>query len=158
MSRKIPQAVKFKKDYMMMLAFLLFFLIVSAECFLIVWLPWHLRLEGMWAEQVAQQELIERFDFIRFLSRSASGKLAKPAGAEAAIISRSLDRAAAYMHQFSKVISAAQCRGFMDVMDKLWWQFNSINRNKAFSQAVELDNTNYLKSLRGSNSPAQVKE
>ena len=58
MSRKIPQAVKFKKDYMMMLAFLLFFLIVSAECFLIVWLPWHLRLEGMWAEQVAQQELL----------------------------------------------------------------------------------------------------
>ena len=97
MSRKMPQSVKFKRDYMMMLAFLLFFLIVSAECFLIVWLPWHLRLEGIWAEQVAQQELIERFDFVRFRTKLAAGKLAKPAGAEAALICRSLDRAAAYI-------------------------------------------------------------
>ena len=143
---------------MMMLAFLLFFLIVAAECFLIVWLPWHLRLDGMWAEQVAQQELIERFDFIRFISRAASGKLAKPASAEAAIISRSLDRAAAYMHQYSKVMTAAQCRSFMDVLARLGAQFHSINRNNVFSQAVELDNTRYLKSLQGCKSPAQVKK
>ena len=158
MSRKMPQSVKFKRDYMMMLAFLLFFLIVSAECFLIVWLPWHLRLEGIWAEQVAQQELIERFDFVRFRTRLAADKLAKPAGAEAALISRSLDRAAAYMHQYSKMMSPAQCRSFMDVLSKLAAQFSSINSDKVFSQAVELDSKNYLKSLRGSKSPAQIKK
>ena len=158
MGRKVPQSVKFKKDYMMMLAFLLFFMIVSAECFLIVWLPWHLRLEGMWAEQVAQQELIDRFDFIRFLSRSAAGKLGKPAGSEAALVSRSLDRAAAYMHQYSKVMNSAQCRVFMDVLSRLGTHFFTINSDKVYSQAIELDSKNYLKSLRGSKSPAQIKK
>lgn len=158
MGRKIPQSVKFKKDYMMMLAFMLFFLIVTAECFLIVWLPWHLRLDSMWAEQVAQQELIERFDFVRFRARLASTKLGKPLGAEASLISRSLDRAAAYMHKYSKFMNTAQCRIFMDTLSKLAAQFYSIQKNSAFSQAIELDNTKYLKMLRGSNTPADIKK
>lgn len=153
MGRKIPQSVKFKKDYMMMLAFLLFFLIVTAECFLIVWLPWHLRLDNMWAEQVAQQELIERFDYVRFLSRAASEKLAKPKSAEALLISRSLDRAASYMHKYGKQMNTAQCRIFMDILSKLTTQFFSLQKNDAFSQVIELDNTKYLKTLRVSNSP-----
>ena len=143
---------------MMLLAFMLFFLIVASECFLIVWLPWHLRLEGVWAEQVAQQELIERFDFVRFRARAAAGKLAKPAGAEAMLVSRSLDRAAAYMHKYGKFMNTAQCRNFMDTLSKLARQFFSIQKNIVFSQAIELDNTNYLKTLRGSNTPADVKK
>lgn len=158
MGRAVPQSVKFKKDYMMLLAFLLFFLIVATECFLIVWLPWHLRLESMWAEQVAQQELIERFDYVRFRSRAAAGKLAKPASAEALLISRSLDRAAAYMHKYSKVMDAGQCSGFMNTLRKLDVQFYAITQKKVFSQAIELDNTKYLKSLRGWDPAAQIKK
>lgn len=158
MSKAMPQSVKFKRDYMMMLAFLLFFLIVAAECFLIVWLPWHLRLENMWAKQVAQQELIERFDFVRFQARAASGKLAKPAGSEASLISRSLDRAAAYMHQYSKEMSAGQCSQFMGTVSKLAGHFYVLAKKNTFSQAIELDKTKYLKSLRGSSSPVQVKK
>ena len=158
MSRAMPQSVKFKKDYMMMLAFLLFFLIVAAECFLIVWLPWHLRLEGMWAEQVAQQELIERFDFVRFRARAAAGRLAKPASSEVLLISRSLDRAAAYMHKYSKLMSAAQCNGFMTTLSKLMAQFYAMTEKKVYSQVIELDNTKYLKTLRGVDSLAQIEE
>ena len=158
MSRKMPQSVKFKRDYMMMLAFLLFFLIVAAECFLIVWLPWHLRLENVWAEQIAQQELVERYDLVRFRARSASSKLAKPAGSEAALISRSLDRAAAYMHQYSKTMSAGQCSQFMETVSKLAGHYYVLAQKNTFSQAIELDKNKYLKSLRGSNSPVQVKK
>ena len=158
MGRKVPQSVKFKKDYMMVLAFLLFFMIVAAECFLIVWLPWHLRLENIWAKQVAQQELIERYDQVRNQAKSGAGKLAKPAGSEAALIYRSLDRAAGYMHKYGKSMSAGQCRAFMDTVSKLGFQFDLIRKKKAFSQVIELDNTNYLKTLRGSISPAQAKK
>ena len=159
MGKKMPQSVKFKKDYMMMLAFLLFFLIVASECFLIVWLPWHLRLENMWAKQEAQQELIERYDQVRMQAKSSAGKLAKPVGSEAALIYRSLDRAAGYMHKHGKSMSAAQCKTFMETVSKLMKvQFELLQKKKAFSQVIELDSTNYLKTLRGSVSPAQAKK
>ena len=149
MARVILQSVKFKKDYMMMLAFLLFFLIVISECILIIWLPWHLRIDGMWAEQVAQQEVIELFDAVRNRSRHISGKLAKPAGAEAALICRSLDRMAGYMHKYGKQMSPQQCREMKDVLNKLNIQLKYCSEQKAFSQAIELDVENYLNTLRG---------
>ncbi len=144
---------------MMMLAFVLFFLIVAAECFLIIWLPWHLRLENMWAKQEAQQELIERFDFVRLQAKSLSEKLAKPAGSEVVLIYRGLDRTAGYMHKYSKKMSAAQCRTFMDTVSKLMGLHFDIAKNKkAFSQVIRLDSTNYLKTLRGSIVPEQTKK
>ena len=149
MARVVLQSVKFKKDYMMLLAFLLFFLIVASECFLIVWLPWHVRVEGMWAKQVAQQELIERFDIIRIRARNAAGKLPKPAGAEAALICRALDRAAGYMHKYGKVLSPQQCNSFTEVLLKLNSQLSNISATKTFSGAVEFDGKVYLQKIRG---------
>ena len=149
MGKSVPQSVKFKRDYLMMLAFLLFFLIVAAECFLIVWLPWHLRLENVWAEQIAQQELVERYDLVRFRARSASSKLAKPAGSEAALISRSLDRAAAYMHQNGKNMAPGQCQMFMDILKWEYSHLSTIGANKPYSRSVELDKKKFLGSLRG---------
>jgi len=149
MGRMPIQSVKFKKDYMMLLAFLLFFLIVGSECFLIVWLPWHVRLDGMWAKQVAQQELIERFDHIRIRARNAAGKLPKPAGAEAGLICRALDRAASYMHKYGKSLSPSQCKVFTEVLLKLNSQLSNISATKNFSGSVELDETVYLQKVRG---------
>lgn len=149
----MPQAViesaEFKKDYMMLFSFLLFFVIVAAECFLIVWLPWHLKLDGVWGRQIAQQELIESFDYLRSRSRSASAKLAKPAGSEAALICRSMDRAASYMHRYGKSLTPQQCKKFKDVITKLMAQYGVIAAGKAYSQSIELDANGYLKGLRG---------
>ena len=149
MSQKILQSVKFKKDYMMLLAFFLFFIIVVSECFLIVWLPWHLRIESMWVEQVAQQEVIEQFDHVRGSARHAAGKLGKPAGSEAALICRSLDRMAGYMHKCGKRMTPRQCREMKDALAKLNIQLEHCMAGKAFSQAVELELDSYLKTLRG---------
>lgn len=153
MNGKLIQSAKFKKDYMMLLAFLLFFLIVATELFLIIWLPWHVRIDGMWARQVAQQEIIERFDIVRARSRSLSAKLPKPAGAEAALICRSLDRAAAHMHKYGKSMSPAQCRAFMDIILRENSMLGAVGNNRAFSQSVELDCRKYINTLRGVKTP-----
>lgn len=146
---KLIQSVKFKKDNMMQLAFLLFFLIIASECFLIVWLPWHVRLDGVWARQVAQQEIVEKFDSVRGTAREISGKLSKPAGAEAGLICRSLDRAAAYMHRNGKKMSPAQCRDFMDTLVKLQIHLKDISSGKACSKPLNLVPNRYLIRLRG---------
>ena len=148
MAQAVVESAKFKKDYMMLLSFMLFFLIVAVECFLIVWLPWHLKLDGMWAEQVAQQELIEAFDELRSRSRTASGSLSKPAGAEAALICRSMDNAAAYMHRNGKIMSPQQCKKFNDIITKLHAQFGAIAAGRAYSKSIELNKTMYLRQLR----------
>ncbi len=152
---KLPlQSAKFKKDFMVLMAFLLFFLIVGSECFLAVWLPWHLKIDSMWAEQVARQELIDRFDLVRSRSRKAAAKLSKPAAAEAAVICRSLDRAAAYMHKYGEELTPEQCKSFMDVLVRLHSQCSALSNQHAFSQDVQLDKDKYVKNLRGVLPPA----
>ena len=149
------QSVKFKKDYMMLLAFLLFFLIVVSECFLAFWLPWHLKLDRMWAEQVARQELIDQFDGLRSHSRRLSEKLSKPASSEAALICRTLDRAASYMHQYSKQLTPQQCKVFSDALRRLQIHNGQIAANRAYSRSVKLDSSKFVRTVRGVKVPAR---
>lgn len=148
MAKAVIQSAKFKKDYMMLLSIVLFFLIVAVECFLIVWLPWHQQLDGVWAKQIARQELIAAFDGLRASSRSAAANLAKPAGAEAGLICRSMDSAAAYMHRYGKSMSPRQCREFKAVINRLLVQLSVIRSGQAYSRSVELNKTFYLRRLR----------
>ena len=150
MSEKKIQSAKFKKDYMMLLAFLLFFLIVSAELFLSFWLPWHIKLDNMWAEQVARQELIDLYDMVRLRARSVadSGSLTVNTD-EALLICRSLDRAASAMHQYGKDFSPEQCRPFMVVLQKLHVHNNRLIRNRPYSGEVELNKRIFLRRMRG---------
>lgn len=158
MARLAVQSVKFKKDYMMGLAFLLFFLIVASECFLAVWLPWHLKLDSMWAEQVIRQELIDHFDSVRGRSRRASEKQSKPASSEAAIICRSLDRAAAFMHKHGKELTPQQCNEFIGVILKLSTPAALLHNGKPYSKVIELDPRRYVQTLRGVKESGKVKK
>jgi hypothetical protein len=144
------QSVKFKKDYMMLSAFLLFFAIVAAECFLAIWLPWHLRLEYMWAEQVAQQELVDEFDSLRGAARKYAEKSGQEdVAAEAILINRSLDSAAAYMHLNSKNLDPEQCNSFMSVLKRLRAQSVDLSRGKAYSKVSPISFDHCLKNMRG---------
>ena len=149
MAKAVIQSAKFKKDYMMLLSFMLFFMIVAVECFLIVWLPWHLKLDNMWATEVTRLELIDVFDNLRSACRNSSGKLQKPASSEVDLICRSLDRAAAYMHRYGKVTSPRQCSEFKEIITKLQLQYKTIASERAYSRSIELDNKVFLQKLRG---------
>lgn len=143
------QSVKFKKDYMMLSAFLLFFAIVAAECFLAVWLPWHLRLEYMWAEQVARQELVDEFDNLRGAVRKYAEGTNPDVVPEAVLINRSLESMAAFMHQNNKYLDPEQCSNFMSVLKRLRAQSIDLSRGKAYSRAEKISFDNCLNNMRG---------
>lgn len=143
------QSAKFKKDFMVFSAFLLFFLIVGGELFLAVWLPWHLKLDRVWADHIARQELTDHFDRLRTLTRRAEGKLSKPASAESGLILRSLDSNAAFLHQYGRKLSPEQCRMFGDVLLKLHTQYAFLSDESSYSSPVKLDETRFLQTLRG---------
>ncbi len=134
---------------MMFFAFLLFFLIVGSECFLAVWLPWHLKLEKTWAENVARQELIDLFDSVRAGSRRGGERLPVPSSAESILICRSLDRATGFMRQYGHSMSPEQCRDFMDVLNRLYTRYRYIAKSNAYSRSVNFSADTYLKNLRG---------
>ena len=149
MAKIAVQSVKFKRDYMMGLAFLLFFLIVISECFLAIWLPWHLKLDSVWAKQVKRQELIDLFDMVRWRARRTGERQPKPVSSESMIICRSLDRAASFMHKHGKELSPQQCNEFMGVILKLNTPSALLFNGKAYSKVIELDSRKYVQSLRG---------
>ena len=86
---------------------------------------------------------------MRGISRYSAERAAKPGNAEAALICRSLDRAAAYMHQYGKKMTPAQCRIFMDVIKRLHAQHGTIANGECYSRTLELSTGPYLEKLRG---------
>ena len=143
------QSAKFNKDVVVYFAVALFFLIVSAELFLSIWLPWHLRLDSMWAEQVARRELIERFDAVRGQARRIALNSPKPADGEAGLIQKNLDRLTGYLHTHGERLSPEQCKVFMRVVNQLQTHLSRLNGKYAFSAELPLDDTRFLKNLRG---------
>lgn len=147
---KLPvQSAKFKKDVVVYFAIVLFFVIVSAELFLAGWLPWHLRLENMWADQVARRDLIETFDKLRTNARRAAGKLPDPASDEAALIQRSLDKLTPYLNLYSSRMSPAQCKACMDCLIKLRGCLVRLGDRYAFSADLPLEQKDFVSKLRG---------
>ena len=147
---KIPiQSAKFKKDVVAHFAVLLFFVIVFSELFLAVWLPWHLRIDSMWAEQVARRELIEHFDTVRAQARRSAGKLSGAAAAEALLIQKSLDKLTGYLHQYGENLSPEQCRKFMSTLNQMYRNLSKLSDQYAFSAEQPLQEAAFLKSLRG---------
>ena len=147
---KLPiQSAKFKKDVVVYFAITLFFVIVAAELFLAGWLPWHLRIDSMWAEQVARRELIETFDSLRARARSAAGKLPEPAAAEAALIQKSLDRLTPYLNLHGNRMSPEQCKECLNCLRRMHGYLSRLGNEFAFSADLPLEQTNFVKQLRG---------
>lgn len=147
---KLPiQSAKFKKDVVVYFAIVLFFVIVSAELFLAAWLPWHLRLENMWADQVARRDLIETFDNLRTQARRAAGKLSEPASDEAALTQRSLDKLTQYLNLYGTRMSPEQCKACMDCLIKLRGYLARLSDQYAFSADLPLEQKDFVSKLRG---------
>ena len=147
---KLPiQSAKFKKDVVVYFAIVLFFVIVSAELFLAGWLPWHLRIDSMWAEQVARRELIETFDDLRTQARRSSGKLSGPASDEAALILKSLDRLTRYFNLYGTRMAPEQCKTCMDCLLRMRGFLSRLGDHYSFSGELPLEQRDFVRKLRG---------
>jgi len=147
---KLPiQSAKFKKDVVVYFAIALFFAIVAAELFLAGWLPWHLRIDSMWAEQVARRELIETFDSLRSQARRSAEKLPEPAADEAAMMLKSLDKLTRYFNHHGNRMSPEQCKECFYCLLRMRGYLSRLGEHFAFSADQPLDQTPFVKQLRG---------
>lgn len=139
-------SANFKKDYIAYSAVVIFFLIISFELFIAVFIPAHLEIEGVHGKEVARQEMIGRFDdtrryFLRFKSRREYTE------EEAKIIANSLTPLADYLRQYQYQISLRDIEEIDNAISGLMNFHNHLSQKGAYSTNVQLNNKLFIKTL-----------
>lgn len=142
------RSTNFKKDYVAGLAIVIFFFMVLAELFLAVWIPLHLKSGDFWAEEVARQQMIDRFDALRHRYRDFRPR-SQLAEQEAEIVLKCLNSTANYLRQHESSLSLDQ----IQMINKKNYSFERILtrlRSAAapgYGQTLEINARRYLAAL-----------
>lgn len=139
-------SANFKKDYIAYSAVVIFFLIISFELFIAVFIPAHLEMEGVYGKEVARQEMIKQFDrlrasFLRYKSRR------EYAEEEAKIFANSLRPLADYLRHYQYQVSFKDIEEINESLKGLWPCMAHLNSKGAYSTNLHLDNKKFIKTL-----------
>jgi hypothetical protein len=145
LKKPIPSA-NFKKDYIAYSAVIIFFLIISFELFMAIFIPAHLQMEGVWGEEVARQEMINKFDHTRgcFLTLNSKRDYAED---EAKIVGNSLTPLADYLRKYQYKIGLKETKEIEKTINGLLRFRNHLKDKGAYSTNIKLKSGNFIKTL-----------
>ncbi|MFA7231509.1 MAG: hypothetical protein WC071_09595 [Victivallaceae bacterium] len=151
--KKNLMSAKFKKDYVAYLAIVIFFFIVTAEMFMAIGIPLHLRSENVWAEQVSRQEMIDSFDgirngFSRFRSKNDRAE------EEAKIAGKCLNALADYLRRYQKVMSQDQIQEVETDLFEFKIILEKLSSDQVYSKNLNIDPTEFLAKLNSESTGA----
>ncbi|MDD5698710.1 MAG: hypothetical protein PHH77_08860 [Victivallaceae bacterium] len=140
-------SANFKKDYVAYSAVGIFFLILAFELFLAVFIPLHLEMQDVWSEEVARQEMINRFDylhrlFLRFRSKRDSAQN------EAGIVINSLTPLADYLRQYQYQLRPEQIKEINETLGSLEGLYNHLMHQGAYSTDLKLKPEKFINRLK----------
>ena len=140
-------SANFKKDYIAYSAVVIFFLIISFELFMAVFIPAHLQIEGVWGEEVARQEMIEIFDHTRgcFLSYKSKREHAQD---EAMIVGNSLTPLAEYLRKYQYEIGLKEIKEIEKTISGTIAFRSYLDKNGAYSTYIKLKTKKFIKTLK----------
>lgn len=144
---KPVQSANFKKDYIAYSAIAIFFLIISFEIFMAIFIPAHLQIEGVWSEEVARQEMIDQFDHMRacFFRFNSKDDYAQN---EARVINNSLTPLANYLRERQYEIGLKEVKEIEKTMSGILSFYNSLTKDGAYSQDMKLDTKSFIQTLK----------
>lgn len=140
-------SANFKKDYIAYSAIVIFFLIISFELFMAIFIPAHLQMEGVWSEEVARQEMINTFDYTRntFLRFKSKDEYAE---GEAKVIADSLTSLANYLRQYQYQIGLKEIKEIEKTMSGISTFRNHLKKQGAYSTDINLKTETFIKTLK----------
>ncbi len=140
-------SANFKKDYIAYSAIVIFFLIISFELFMAIFIPAHLRMENVWSQEVARQEMISRFDYIRrrFLRFRSKRSYAQD---EAKIIANSLTSLADYLRLYQYQIGFKEIKEIEKTISGMDKFYDHLLKNGAYSTDLELKPEKFIDILK----------
>ena len=144
---KPVQSANFKKDYIAYSAIAIFFLIISFEIFMAIFIPAHLQIEGVWSEEVGRQDMIDKFDdirncFFRFKSKDDYAQN------EAVIVSNSLTPLADYLREYQYKIGPKEVKEIDKTVSGLLSFHSYLAKNGAYSKDMKLDTKKFITTLK----------
>lgn len=144
--KKLEQSANFKKDYIAYSAIVIFFLIISFEIFMAIFIPAHLQIEGVWGEEVARQEMVDMFDYTRnsFLRFSSKFEYAQE---EAGVIGRSMTPLANYLHKYQYKIGPKETKEIKKTISGMSSFSAHFEKLGAYSTDTKLKSGKFIKTL-----------
>lgn len=142
----IIESANFKRDYIAYFAVISFFVIFIGELVLAVSIPAYLSRSSTLAREVRKIRLMESFDGVRSQARGVKTKNDN-AALEKNLISWELDKLANYMRKHQKDLSSKEVAAVQKLIDEIGGLLGHLKKGKAFSKAIRLDTSVYVKSI-----------
>lgn len=145
--KKPAHSADFKKDYIAYSAIMIFFLIILFEIFMAIFIPAHLQIEGVWGEEVARQEMINQFDFVR---NRISGLKSDDEYAveESRMIGESLIPLANYLRIYQYEIGIDEVKNIEKAMSGFSSFRSSLEKKGAYSKDMKLKTGKFIATLK----------
>ena len=142
----IIQSANFKRDYVAYFAVISFFVIFVSEFVLAVSIPAYLNRSSAMARQVRRIKLMDSFDAVRYQANRL--KITN----ENAILEKNLimwefDKLAGFMRNHQNDLSSDEVAQVQKLIDEMGGMIGHLNSGKAFSKAIRLDTSVYVKSV-----------
>ena len=139
-------SANFKKDYIAYSAIAIFFLILSFEIFMAVFIPAHLHMEGVWSKEVARQQMIAGFDvtrrwFLRFKSKNDDAE------AESDMFAESMSPLADYLRQYQYQLGFEEIKSINDAVNGLNKYQNHLGATGAYSVKLKINSDKFINIL-----------
>ncbi|MDD3154443.1 MAG: hypothetical protein PHS41_06210 [Victivallaceae bacterium] len=136
-------SANFKRDYGMIFAVALFFLIVVAEVVIAIGTPILIRQESVWAQRVARQRMISSFDYLQAMAWQ--GLKEKKLQGEASIFVATCDLLGIYLRENSGKLNAAEIASVSETLEAMQQLYQRMSTRGGFSGETELKFNHILK-------------
>ena len=140
-------SANFKKDYVAYSAIVIFFLIISFEIFMAIFIPAHLEMQDIWSEEVARQDMINNFDYTRNTFLSFKSKR-EDAEEEAEVIVNSLTSLADYLREYQYQITMKEINDIAKSIEGLPALRNYLLKRGAHSIDLKLKPEKFIAVLK----------
>ena len=144
--KELEFSANFKKDYIAYSAIVIFFMIIFFELFMAIFIPAHLQIEGVWAKEVARQEMVNEFDsirnaFIRFKFKHEHTE------DEAKVIIDSMTPLAKYLRNYQYEMGFKEIEEINKAISGSRRFFNGLSKVGAYSTDVHIKTDKFMKTL-----------
>jgi len=145
--KELEFSANFKKDYIAYSAIVIFFLIIFFEISMAILIPAHLRVEGVWAKEVARQEMINEFDSIRnsFLRFKSKDEYAED---EAKVIAASMNPLAKYLRQYQYDLGFKEIEEINKTISGNRRFFSGLSKNGAYCTDTHIKTEKFMETLK----------
>ena len=141
-------SARFKRDYVALLAVILFFLILLSEVGMAISLPLLVRHQELWERQVSKQEMATFFDSVRDGMRHVAENSKDRIAGESNLIVVALDEMAIYLRRNVDFVNQEQINRINAELNRIpVFKNRYASMKKPYSTQLELNVDEYLKKL-----------